>query len=468
MTGRRASLWIALLAGCPDRSDDTGAGEELDTAELHGDGTRFATTPVAGATGKMVGTEVGMNFGFVVVAAAPVAGNTGTVAVAEPGWGTSGLPAVRVLAPITAAAAGTPTMTVVHDDGYLGRAAALIRLEDGTQAWAVAFHEPDTHGGLCAWSADRVGTQDLTTADACFPPFDSGVLKRPESELTSDIDLDGDGSRDLLMGGMAPGANDEGIAALWLKPGPLTYDSFDNSPELLLTMSGDSAVAHRVRPAGDLTGDGYADIAASDSEATTDAAEYSGQVRIVAGGSNASDWTALDGIDGDTYDASTGAGLASLDIDHDGQLDLCVGAPLDGTAGDRAGRVGCFYGPITGRQSLGDAPIVYLAEAPNSFFGFDLAALDLDHDGDQELAVGRPGDPYFGYPYPGLVYLFDPSDGGEEPLGVLAGDAGDGLGYALAAADTDGDGTDDLLAGAPWHDSATGAAYLVLGSAGAW
>ena len=370
-----------------------------------------------------------------------------------------------------AAAAAAASLTITHYDGYLGRAVSLIRLEDGSLTWGVAFHEPDTHGGVCAWDAGRSGAQDLTTADACLPPFDDGVRDRLAADLTSEVDLDGDGFRDLVMGGstaMEGGENDDKTAALWITTGPLSYESFSASPALMLTMPAESWIPHRVQSAGDLTGDGYADIVTSDSEATTDAAEYSGQVRIVAGGSNASDWNALDGIDGDMYDASTGAGLASLDIDHDGQLDLCVGAPLEGTAGDRAGRVGCFYGPIVGRQTLGDAPIVYLAEAPNSFFGYSLAALDLDGDGDSELAVGRPGDPYFGYPYPGLVYLFDPSAPSANPLGVLSGDAGDGLGYALAAADTDGDGTDDLLAGAPWHDNATGAAYLVLGSAGAW
>ena len=138
MSASGAAVWITFLAGCPDTGDDSGQGEELDTADIDGDGysrsegdcddsdgsispemdehtgntvdedcngTRFASTPVAEATGRLVGTEAGMNFGYVVFAAPAELANTRTVAVAEPGWGGDGPGSARMFDPAAAAAA---------------------------------------------------------------------------------------------------------------------------------------------------------------------------------------------------------------------------------------------------------------------------------------------------------------------------------------------------------------------------
>jgi len=215
----------------------------------------------------------------------------------------------------------------------------------------------------------------------------------------------------------------------------------------------------------------YTDLIVADGAADTEVV-HAGQVFILPGGAVVPESIQLlDGIDGESEEANTGAGIAAPDLDGDGQLDLCVSAPLDDQVGTRAGRVGCFYGPVTGRHPLSSADITFVAEDTYAFFGFSLAALDLEGDGDDELAIGVPDDPYFGHGWPGKVYLFDPVTRGAEPVSILAGVPFDGLGIDMAAGDIDGDGRDDLALGAPWADGGgtmRGSAYLLLGGSEAW
>ena len=97
----------------------------------------------------------------------------------------------------------------------------------------------------------------------------------------------------------------------------------------------------------------------------------------------------------------------------------------------------------------------------SELFGWTFAVGDLDGDGFDDLAVGVPGEPLTFQPGVGAVHLvfgsaqglsanrnlmfFEDSVGGEPALG-------DRFGSALAAADFDGDGFDDLAIGAPFED----------------
>ncbi len=155
------------------------------------------------------------------------------------------------------------------------------------------------------------------------------------------------------------------------------------------------------------------------------------------------------------------------DFDGDGYADLAVGAPGDrvGTV-DLAGAVNVLYGSSTGLSAAADqlwtqdsTGVVGTSRAGEGF-GTALAAGDFNRDGRADLAVGAPFDRVDGVSVGGVTILYGTSGGLRAGRSQrwdrsnLPGSPakGDRLGAALAAADWDGDGYDDLVIGVPWAD----------------
>ncbi|MEV0589751.1 FG-GAP repeat protein, partial [Nonomuraea sp. NPDC050310] len=153
---------------------------------------------------------------------------------------------------------------------------------------------------------------------------------------------------------------------------------------------------------GDFDGDGRAELAVG---APADSLTHDGQgsVTIVSGRRAlllTQDSRALKGS-AEKWDAF-GAALTTGDFDADGRADLAVGSPGEGlTANQRAldygdGMVHVLYGTRSGlaagrreawTQNALDGKPRYFDR-----FGTSLAAGDLNGDGDDELAVGVPGE----------------------------------------------------------------------------
>lgn len=148
--------------------------------------------------------------------------------------------------------------------------------------------------------------------------------------------------------------------------------------------------------------------------------------------------------------AGLGAVLADLgDLDGDGASEIGVGAPF---AFGGAGAMAVVSG-ATGALMRLDLGVV-----AGGGFGSAIAALDdVDGDGSRDYAVGEP---LGGAQGEGAVRLLSGQTGAS--LGTLApaggAAAGDRFGYALAAADVDGDGQDELVVGAPFFDAGPGMA----------
>jgi V8-like Glu-specific endopeptidase len=163
-----------------------------------------------------------------------------------------------------------------------------------------------------------------------------------------------------------------------------------------------------------------------------------------------------------------GAALATGDFDCDGLPDLAVGAP--GQSGG-AGAVTVRYGSLVGLAASGELWLESPYAAAGEDFGAALAAGDFNGDGCSDLAIGLPGADSDGADDAGAVEIAWGGAGGlSEPSERLDADdfggrfyVGASLGAALVAADLDGDGLDDLAAGAPGDALSAGALAIAAG-----
>jgi len=162
---------------------------------------------------------------------------------------------------------------------------------------------------------------------------------------------------------------------------------------------------------------------------------------------------------GDEY----GYAVTSGDFNNDGYFDIAIGEPYesDGTYA-HSGGVNILYGSSTGftRQDYFFASdISEYSIGDEDHFGWALAAGDFDNDGFTDLAIGAPNNDCCGYQNSGAVYVLYGSINGLAKVSAtfdnLSGNnsVNGHYGWALASADFDGDGYDDLAIGAPGEES---------------
>ncbi|MFY7924623.1 MAG: FG-GAP-like repeat-containing protein, partial [Aquidulcibacter sp.] len=208
-------------------------------------------------------------------------------------------------------------------------------------------------------------------------------------------------------------------------------------------------------------------------------------------------------INGEFFDDSSGRSVASAgDINGDGFADLIIGAP--GAAPPfQAARQGGSY-VVFGKPDGWASPVdlVDIAAGTGGFVihgyeggawsGFSVSSAgDVNGDGFADLLIGAPRgdvDPNNPFPDTGASYVvFGKAAGwgasvdlaaisaGAGGFGIFGRDVGDGAGYSVASAgDVNGDGFGDLIIGA-WRSDAggnlknhAGESYVVFGKAGGW
>lgn len=278
-------------------------------------------------------------------------------------------------------------------------------------------------------------------------------------------DVNGDGYSDIIVGAFlfSNGHSAEGGAFIY--HGSAT--GIDTTVKVLLECNQTNAYfGHSVSGAGDVNGDGYADVIVG-AYAYHDGLVNEGAAFVYYGSANTVNATPAAVIQGEQAYAQMGSSVSGAgDIDGDGYADVVVGTgnyiqPTDKPAFVYHGSANGLI--ITARDSL------KIDQAVN---GCDVSgAGDINGDGISDLIVGA-GEYYGDLPREGAAFVFYGSTGSVSTTAAttLENDQ-DSSSFGLSmsgAGDINSDGYADLVIGAPHYDHGEtdeGAAFIYYGSA---
>ena len=278
-------------------------------------------------------------------------------------------------------------------------------------------------------------------------------------------DINGDGTPDYVIG--APTLDVFGVG-FGLTGQTFVYSGADHSLLLTLTGPGGSAFGASVAGAGDVDGDGLADILVGSTYATG-AQSNGGQAALYSGVDGSLLWS----VDGAFAQGFLGSAVGALgDVSGDGVPDVVAGAQ---GAGRRAHGEAYALSGVDGTVLFTMTP-VGLPSQPSTFAQYHAsAAPDVNGDGITDIYVGdynaRRGQsqgPNAVASGTGRSYIFSGADGSR--LYVFdAEQNGDGLGPGRGVGDVNGDGYGDIFTAA--YTSSAGATsggkgYLYSGQDG--
>ncbi|HEX4460259.1 MAG TPA: FG-GAP-like repeat-containing protein, partial [Polyangia bacterium] len=276
------------------------------------------------------------------------------------------------------------------------------------------------------------------------PPDDDGPFAEFGSAVASAGDVNGDGFADLIVGAPGGGAS---MGAAYVYSGGAS--GLAATPTTLNGTTAHGYFGWSVSSAGDVNGDGYADVIVAPDDSN-------GASFLYLGSAN--------GVSTSPISLATPLGTSAAsagDLNADGFGDIVVGGNY---ANRDVGAAYVFFGSANGPN----APLTLgPTMGPYAFFGYSVASAgDVNADGYSDIVVGSPGRAPTAYVFLGsatgvaAVPIELPNQGG--PTDRLSTPTSVEFSAAVSGAgDVNGDGYADVIVGC----TATAAAYVFLGGA---
>ena len=281
-------------------------------------------------------------------------------------------------------------------------------------------------------------------------------------------DVNGDGYDEVIVGApdYSNGQTVEGAAFVYYGPvaGVSTTASWiaePNQPNALNSLFGTS-----VATAGDVNGDGYADVIIG-APGYSGTKSKEGAAFVYHGSLNEGLTTVNWTVESNHTDASLGWSVATAgDVNGDGFDDVIVGAPWYSNGQTNEGAAFVYHGSFN--KGLTTVNWTVESNQEGSFFGISVStAGDVDADGFDEVIVGA--DWYDnGQEKEGAAFVYHGSASGLKTTSGWMGESNQENGYyggsVATAGDVNKDGHSDVLIGAPWYDAGenyeSGAVFL--------
>lgn len=316
--------------------------------------------------------------------------------------------------------------------GGLGHTAVPLGDVDGDGFDDFAISTPDF--GLPAGFWGRVDAYSGRDGASLYFIEGTDPLQNLGFSMARIGDVDGDGIRDLALGGPQDSTSATSAGSV------LVVSAADGTQLYRLNGEVSERIGTRLVTLPDLDADGIEDFAHNVRRSFGSPAN-SGGIRAVSAATGAE----LYAVSGSTLNDELGRwSLASIaDIDGDGVRDIIAGLPT-------AVRSGQLVGAAQVRSGANGALLLeVVGTVVESRFGWSVAAIDdLDGDGREDLAIGAPRNPAGGVER-GSVSLHSSASGALLMTWNGTLDRGE-FGHDVAAVgDVDANGTGDLAIGAP-------------------
>ena len=323
-------------------------------------------------------------------------------------------------------------------------------------------------------SSDRVSSGALVDTGPFFAGESAGSQAGTGASAAGDVN--GDGYDDLAIGAFNYGADLRGAVYLVQGGADRLEDRSLADAEVRLEGEPGMWLGFATAAAGDVNGDGYADVVAGAIAAKTDGVQGGGALVMLGSETGFQSGSALDqGVwlwSKKPMELAGSSVAGPVDFNGDGFDDVVVGAT--GMTGS-AGKVYFVSGAELNDRDLDDADWTFTGNS-GALAGWSIASLgDVDEDGYDEMLIGAPADTEeTGLSEAGATYLIK---GSAEPLASLGSEDADLVltgetpedwagGIVSGAGDVNGDGQYDILvgaAGAHSNGAYSGSSYLVLG-----